>query len=486
MSEIYDLIVIGGGSAGLVAAGGSALLGAKVALIEKNMLGGDCLYTGCVPSKTLIKSARFARQVQEAPKYGFQELEPKFLNDSFASITGRVQNVIKIIEHHDSPVVFEEMGVEVIFGTPKFLNKNEIEVSLKNSNEKKVLKAKRFCISTGSRPFAPPIEGLHETGFITNEEVFHLKELPKRLIVLGAGAIGLELGQSFSRFGSKVTVVEMADRILIKEDEEVSALMEKLLQDEGLEILTKTKAVKVHKNESGEKVVTVESDGKTFEIEGDEILAAVGRQPNVSGLDLEKAGVEFEKNRIKTNDYLQTSQKHIFAAGDVTAHFQFTHMADYEAQIVIQNAFVPFPFKKKTDFRVVPWATFTEPEVARVGMTEKEAKEKFGNDVKVYKVNFTENDRANAESATDGFAKIITRKGRIVGASLVGEHAGELIHEFVWAMKENLKITELNKIIRVYPTLAKITQAVSTEATLESLKSPFVQKWFKRYLKLWR
>ncbi|NJM52304.1 MAG: pyridine nucleotide-disulfide oxidoreductase, partial [Blastocatellia bacterium] len=193
-----------------------------------------------------------------------------------------------------------------------------------------------------------------------------------------------------------------------------------------------------------------------------------------------------ERNRIKTNDYLQTSNKNIFAAGDVTAHFQFTHMADYEAQIVIQNAFVPFPFKKKTDFRVVPWATFTEPEVARVGLTEKEAREKFGENVKTYKVNFADNDRAQAESSTEGFAKIVTDKGKIVGASLVGEHAGELIHEFVWAMKENLKITDLNKIIRVYPTLAKITQAVSTEATLESLRSPFVQKWFRRYLKFWK
>ena len=486
MSETYDLIVIGGGSAGLVAAGGAALLGARVALIEKNLLGGDCLYTGCVPSKTLIKSAKFAHQVRQAKKYGFEELEPKFLNDSFASITNRVQNVIEIIEHHDAPEVFEAMGVEVIFGSPKFLNLFEIEVLLKNSAEKRVMKAKRFCISTGSRPFTPPIAGLHETGFITNEEVFQLTTLPERLIILGAGAIGLELGQSFSRFGSKVTIVEMADRILTKEDVEVSALMEKILHDEGLEILTKTKAIKVHKSVAGAKVVTVETDGKTFEIEADEILAAVGRQPNITGLELKKAGVEFDKNRIKTNDYLQTSQKHIFAAGDVTAHFQFTHTADYEAQIVIQNAFVPFPFKKKTDFRVVPWATFTEPEVARVGLTEAEALAKFGTNVKVYKVSFADNDRANTENATDGFAKVVTNKRKIVGASLVGEHAGELIHEFVWAMTENLKITQLNKIIRVYPTLAKIIQAVSTEATLESLKSPFVQKWFARYLKIWR
>jgi len=486
MSETYDLIVIGGGSAGLVAAGGSATLGAKVALVEKKALGGDCLYTGCVPSKTMIKSARFAHHAREAGKYGFQDLEPKFLDDSFASITNRVQNVIEIIEHHDAPEVFEKMGVEVVFGTPKFINPNEIEVSLKSSGEKRVMRAKRFCISTGSSPFIPPVEGLRETGFITNEKVFQLKELPKRLILLGAGAIGVELGQSFARFGSKVTMVESADRILIKEDEEVSALMEKLLKEESLEILTKTKAVKVHKSANGAKVVTIESNGKTFEIEADEILVAVGRQPNIDGLELDKAGVEFDEKQIKTNDYLQTSAKHIFAAGDVTAHFQLTHMADYEAQIVIQNAFVPFPFKKKTDFRVVPWATFTEPEIGRVGMTEAEAKKKFGGDFKIYKVNFTKNDRAQTSGATAGFAKIVTNKNRIVGATLVGEHAGELIHEFVWAMKENLKVSDLNKIIRVYPTLAKITQAIGTEATLETLKSPFAQKWFKRYLKVWR
>ncbi|HXG83825.1 MAG TPA: FAD-dependent oxidoreductase [Pyrinomonadaceae bacterium] len=487
MSDIYDLIVIGGGSAGLVAAGGAAILGARVALIEKNLLGGDCLYTGCVPSKTLIKSAKFAHQARKAEKYGFQKLEPKFLEDSFASITGRVQKVIEIIEKHDAPERFEKMGVEVVFGAPKFLNPNEIEVALKNSAEKRVMRAKRFCISTGSRPFTPPIEGLFETGFITNEEVFHLKELPERMIVLGASTIGMELGQAFARLGSKVTIVEMADRILVKEDEEVSALMERILSDEGLEILTKTKAVKVRKSDGGAKVVTVESNGKTFEIETDEILAAVGRQPNIDGLDLEKAGVEFDKKQIKTNDYLQTSAKHIFAAGDVTAHFQFTHVADYEAQIVIQNAFVPRPFKKKTDFRVVPWATFTEPEIGRVGMTEKEAQDKFGGEmVKVYRVSFAENDRAQTESATTGFAKVVKHRGKVIGATLVGSHAGELIHEFVWAMKENLKVSDLNKIIRVYPTLAKITQAVGTEATLETLKSPFVQKWFKRYLRLWR
>lgn len=485
MAEIYDLIVIGGGSAGLVAAGGAGILGARVALIEKNLLGGDCLYTGCVPSKSLIRSAKFASDARRAADFGFQVTDFNFQNDSFASVTQRVQNVIKAIEPHDSPARFEKMGVEVIFGTPRFTSETEIEVALKNSAEKVVLRAKRFCIATGSSPAVPPIEGLRETGFITNEEIFHLAKLPARLIVLGGGAIGAEMAQAFQRFGARVTLVEMADRILSKEDAEVSAFVEEIFTREGIKVLTKTKAVKVRATSNGEKLVTIERDGKTEEIAADEILVALGRKPNVSGLDLEKAGVKFDQKKIETDAYLRTSNKKIFAAGDVTAHFQFTHTADYEAQIVLQNCFVPFPFRKKADYRVVPWATFTEPEAARVGLTEAEARAQFG-EVETLKVSFEENDRAHAEGEIEGFAKIILRKNKIVGAHIVGLRAGELIHEFVLAMRLNLTLADLNKAIHVYPTLSKITQAVGTEKTIASLSSPFVKKWFGRYLKIWR
>ncbi|MEP6925452.1 MAG: mercuric reductase [Pyrinomonadaceae bacterium] len=485
MSEIYDLIVIGGGSAGLVVAGGAATLGAKIALIEKRALGGDCLYTGCVPSKALIRSARFAADVKKAKEFGFEIENINFAENSFASITNRISRVIKTIEPHDSPQRFEKMGVEVVFGSPRFLNPTEVEIELKDGG-KRQMRAKRFCLSTGSSPTIPPVEGLQEAGFLTNENVFELQALPRRLIILGGGAIGAELGQSFARFGSKVTMVEMGDRLLAKEDIEVSDFMEKVFRDEGIEILTQTKATGV-RIENGKKVLIVEKNSKKSEIEADEILVATGRKPNIEGLDLEKANVKFNEKRVETDEFLRTSARHIFAAGDVTGHYQFTHTADYEGQIVIQNAFLFYGLRKKTDFRVVPWATFTSPEIGRVGLTESEAREKFGDGVKIYKITFDENDRAQTDDEAIGFAKVVCKQsGEIVGAHLVGASGGELIHEFVWAMKKRLRISQLNEIIRVYPTLSKITQAVGTEATLENLKSPFVQKWFAKYLKVWR
>jgi pyruvate/2-oxoglutarate dehydrogenase complex dihydrolipoamide dehydrogenase (E3) component len=480
----YDLVVIGGGSAGLVVAGGAAQLGARVALIERRALGGDCLYTGCVPSKTFIRSARFAADVRRARDFGFATTSLEFSDGRFAAITERVARVVEIVGEHDRPERFEAWGVEVIFANPRFRSPHELELTVQDDTEKTIT-AKRFCISTGSRPAVPPIEGLKETGFVTNEEIFHLKDLPERLIVLGGGPTGLELGQSFARFGSKVTVLEMGSRLLPKEDEEVSATVEKMLRTEGLRILLKHKTVRAT-TLNGQKILTVENEGKKIELEADEILVSTGRQPNIEGLNLESAGVTYDKQRIITDEYLRTSAPHIFAAGDVTAHFPFTHMAAYEASVVIRNALF-WPFLQKTDFRVVPWTTFTDPEVARVGLTEKEAQEKFGSaHVQIYRTNFVDNDRAQAEEEARGFAKIICsgRKNEIVGAHIVGPHAGELIHEVVLAMKQRLSITALGSMIHVYPTLTQINQQAGVDAILKKLLA--YKRWLSYYFKIWR
>ena len=484
----YDLIVIGGGSAGLVAAGGAGILGAKTALIEKRALGGDCLYTGCVPSKTLIRSARFAADAKRAKDFGFEISGLRFDNDSFAAITNRVRRVIETIEPHDSPQRFhDEMNVETVFGNPKFVNPREIEVELRDGGgEKRTMRAKRFCLATGSSPAIPDIEGLREVGFLTNETVFELEDLPRRLTIIGGGATAVELGQSFQRFGAQVTIIESQNRLLVKEDHDVSALMRQVLQAENVQILTDAKVLQVRK-QRGAKILTIEINNRKIEIEADEILIAAGRKPNTNGLDLEKARVKFDDKRVLTNDYLQTSARHIYAAGDITNHFQFTHTADIEAQIALNNIFLSPFYRRKIDFRVVPWAIFTAPEVARGGLTEAEARQKFSDKIKIYKAAMNDNDRAQTEDETIGFAKIICKSsGEIVGAHLVGANAGEVIHDLIWAMRQRLKIGQLNRIIRVYPTLTKIVQAAAAEATLENLRAPLVQKWFKRYLKIWR
>ena len=481
----YDLVVIGGGSAGLVVAGGAAQLGARVALVERKALGGDCLYTGCVPSKTFIRSARFAADVRRASEFGFRAASFDFIDGEFASITDRVARVIETVGEHDRPERFEAWGVEVIFASPRFLSPKEIELTFADGSTKNI-SAKRFCISTGSRPAIPAIEGLKEIGFLTNEEVFQLKKLPQSLIVLGGGPIGLELGQSFARFGSEVTIVEMDQRLVAKEDEEVSATIEHMLRAEGLSTLPGRKAIRASTG-NGRKILTFEQSGLVQEIEADEILVATGRQPNVEGLNLEAAGVKYDKQRIFTDQYLRTSARHIFAAGDVTGHFPFTHMAAYEASVVIRNVFLFWPLLQKTDFRVVPWTTFTDPEIARVGLTEKEAQEKFGaTNVYVYRTEFVDNDRAQAEDETRGFAKIVCTgsANRIVGAHIVGAHAGELIHEVVLAMKQRLSINALGSMIHVYPTLTQVNQQAGLDAIVTGLAG--YKKWLSYYFKMWR
>lgn len=478
----YDLIVIGGGSGGLVAAVGAAQLGARVLLVEKKALGGDCLFTGCVPSKTLIRSARFAADMRRAEAFGFAPVQGlSFKNNDFAQITERVSRVIRAVGEHDAPEVFRRQGVEIVFGTPRFLTPRELEIE-RADGAKQIKRARRFCIATGSSPAVPSVQGLKETGFVTNEEVFHIRQLPASLIVLGGGPIGVELGQSFARFGSKVTIVQQDDRLLPKEEEEASAEILQVLQAEGINVLLNAEAISASLAD-GHKVITIKQNDQLRALQATEILVATGRRPNTWGLNLEAAGVRYDEGRIITDDYLRTTAKHIYAAGDVTGHFPFTHMAAYEAALVVRNALFFRPFTQKTDFRVVPWATYTDPEVARVGLTEQQAKETYGaSRVRVFRSAFADNDRAHAEEATGGFAKLICvdRKNEIVGATIVGAHAGELIHEIVLAMKQRLSAAQLGGLVHVYPTLTQVTQRAGLDAVLATLARyrPLLARYF--------
>ena len=436
----YDIVIIGGGSAGLVVASAAAQLKAKVALVERNKLGGDCLWFGCVPSKSLIHASRVAYQVKNAARFGIYTEPPEI---EFAKVTGHVQQVIANIQPHDSPERFRGLGVEVIFGEGKFIDKKTFEV------DGQQLTARAFVIATGSRPAIPSVEGLHSADFLTNEKVFDLKERPNSLVIIGAGPIGCELGQAFSRLGSNVTIISSKSHILPKEEPEAALVVQKQFESEGINILKEVRAEKVEVVD-GKKQVT--AGGKNIIV--DEILVAGGRLPNIESLNLEVAGVEVGKQGIIVNEKLQTTNSKIYACGDVIGGYQFTHVAGYEAVVALTNALF-FPISK-VNYRVIPWATFTDPELARVGLTEKQAKERYGDDVCVLKQPFSGVDRAQAEAATTGFCKIITKgNGEILGAHLVGISAGELIHEIVLAMSHKLPVSALTGI-HVYPTLSEV------------------------------
>ncbi len=455
MAVDYDLVIIGGGSGGLVVASAAAQLKAKVALVEKDRLGGDCLWYGCVPSKSLIHAARVAHEVKNSSRFGIYTNPPEI---KFAEANCHVAQVIKEIEPHDSPERFRGLGVEVIFGSGQFIDKETFEV------DGRKLTARAFVVSTGSRAAIPPVPGLKEAGYLTNEEVFSLTERPDSLAVIGAGPIGCELGQSFHRLGAEVTIIASRDQIMPKEDPEAAAVVQKEMEAEGIRILTQAR-VKEVKVIDGKKVL----QAGEHEIAVDEILVSAGRSPNVDSLNLEAAGVEYDKKGIKVNQKLQTTNSKIYGCGDVIGGYQFTHVAGYEAVVALKNALF-FPLSK-VKYGVIPWATFTDPELARVGMTEEEAKKHYGDDVQVLKQPFAGVDRAQAEAATAGFSKIITRgNGEILGAHLVGPSAGELIHEIVLAMSNNLKVSALTGI-HVYPTLSE----VNSKAALLLKKQKFAQ-----------
>lgn len=442
-----NLIVIGGGSAGLVSAYIAAAINAKVTLIEKHKMGGDCLNTGCVPSKALIKSAKVASLIKRADEFGINVPESSI---DFAAVMERVKSTIKKIEPHDSMERYESLGVECIQGEAKITSPWTVQVN------GQTLSARSIIIATGARPFIPPIKGLDEVNYLTSDNLWEIRELPKRLVVLGGGPIGCELTQSFSRLGSQVTQIEMLPRIMIREDEEISVMVNQRFLDEGVDVRTNHLAKEVI-NRDGQKVLVCEHNEQTVEIEFDEILVAVGRAANTSGFGLEELGIELNPNKtIRVNENLQSSIPNIYACGDVAGPYQFTHTAAHQAWYASVNALFDKFKKFKVDYSVIPWATFTDPEVARVGLNESEAKEK-GIAYEVTHYGIDDLDRAIAEGEDHGSVKVLTVPGKdkILGVTIIGDHAGELITEYISAMKHGFGMNKILGTIHIYPTLSE-------------------------------
>jgi dihydrolipoamide dehydrogenase len=447
----YNMVVIGAGSAGLVSAYIAAATKAKVAIIEKHKMGGDCLNTGCVPSKAIIRSAKFLSHVARSKEFGIAEAQASF---DFAQVMERVQRVVTAIEPHDSVERYTALGVECIQGTARITSPWTVEVQ--TAAGPRTLTTRNIVIAAGARPFVPPIPGLEQIGYLTSDTVWTLRVQPKRLVVLGGGPIGSELAQAFARLGTEVTQVEMLPRLLIREDPEVSASVQKSFAADGVRVLTGHKA-KQFIVEDGEKVLLAEHQGQEVRIPFDAVLVAVGRVANTQGYGLEELGIGTTRARtVETDEYLQTIYPNITAAGDVAGPYQFTHTAAHQAWYAAVNALFGSFKRYKADYRVIPWTTFTEPEVARVGLNEQEAKEK-NVAVTVTRYGIDDLDRAIADSEAHGFVKVLTQPGtdKILGVTIVGEHAGDLLAEYVLAMKQMIGLNKILGTIHTYPTLAE-------------------------------
>ena len=474
-----NLIVIGGGAAGLVSAYIAAAVKAKVTLIETHKMGGDCLNYGCVPSKALIKSAKLAQQMRHGEHYGLSATQPEF---SFRKVMARVHQVIADVAPHDSVERYTGLGVEVLQGYARITDPWTVEIKLGDGTTQ-TLTTRSIVIATGARPFVPPLPGLEEVGYVTSDTLWstfaELDAAPKRLVVLGGGPIGCELAQSFARLGSGVTQIEMAPRIMIREDVEVSDLARAALAADGVEVLTDHKAVRCE-NEGERKFIVVEHDGQTRRIEFDALICAVGRSARLKGFGLEELGIPVQRT-VTTNNYLETLYPNIYAAGDVAGPYQFTHTAAHQAWYASVNALFGDFKRFKVDYSVIPWATFIEPEVARVGLNEQDAKEK-GIAYEVVKFNNEELDRAIAYGSALGFVKVLTVPGKdkILGVTIVGEHAGDLLAEFVLAMKHGLGLNKILGTIHTYPTLAEANKYAAGEWKRAHAPQG-VLRWLEKY-----
>ena len=468
-----NVVVIGAGAAGLVSAYIAAMAKAKVSLIESGAMGGDCLNTGCVPSKALLRSAKFLAQIKRSKEFGIRSASAEF---DFAEVMERVQNVIRDVAPHDSVERYSALGVDCINGKARITSPYSVEV------DGRTLTTRSIIVATGGSPFVPPIEGIEKTGFLTSDTVWQLRELPKRLVVLGGGPIGSELSQAFARLGSQVSQVEMLPRILIREDPEIAALVGEQFKIDGVDVLTAHQARRCELVD-GQKVLVCDHDGEEVRLEFDELLVAVGRKAVTDSCGLNELGIgTTPAGTVTVNEYMQTKFPNIFACGDVAGPFQFTHVAAHQAWYATVNALLGGVWRVHVDYSVIPWATFTDPEVARVGLNEQEAKEQ---DIPYEVTTFplADLDRAIAESETTGVVKVLTRPGkdRILGATIVGEHAGDLIAEFVTAMRNGLGLNKVLGTIHIYPTLAEANKFAAGDWK-RAHTSARALRWIERYL----
>ncbi len=476
----YNIVVIGAGTAGLITAVVAASLGAKVALIEKHLMGGDCLNVGCVPSKGVIRAATAWADVRNAEEFGLHI--PPDVKYDFAAAMARMRKLRARISHNDSVHRYTKLGVDVYIGSGRFTGQDIIEVRGPAGN--RTLQFVKAAICTGARATAPPTPGLKEAGYLTNETVFTLTELPARLCVIGAGPIGCELAQAFARFGSRVYLVEAMHGIMPNEDRDAAQVVHESMGRDGIQLLCCGKDLSVSKAEGGKRL-TVDSHGQHYDVTVDEILVGVGRSPNVEGLGLESVGVEYDKAGVKVNDRLQTTNSRIYAAGDICSRYKFTHAADAMAGIVIQNALFPHPFGLAyagVNSLIMPWCTFTEPEIAHVGIYEADAKAK-GIEVDTFTFKLDEVDRAILDGEDNGFARVHVKKGtdQILGATIVASHAGDMINEYTLAMKAGVGLGTISGVIHPYPTQAEVVKKTANlwrKTTFTEGKKRFLRKLF--------
>ncbi len=471
---MYDSIVIGGGAAGLTSAGISANFGAKTMMIEQERLGGDCTWTGCVPSKTLIKAASVMHNAKEANKYGLTAEDVKF---DVSKVMEHIDHVRReVYEDADDPAIFEEMGIDVIQGRAEFLDDHTIKITDGNGLEREV-SGKYFFICTGAKAFVPPVQGVESVDILTNESLFEIDNLPEKLIIIGGGPIGTEMAQSFVRLGTAVEVIDMASGILTNDDPELTSILKDKLVEEGVVYHLNSGVKEVKKSGSGVEVV-IEKDGVKSSIEGSQVLFATGRRANINALNLDAAGIEYTNRGVTVNDKCRTNKRHIYAVGDVTGRYQFTHMSEHMAKVATTNALIKIPMK--IDKKHVPWVTFTEPELGHVGATEEQLKE-AGEKFEVYKFPFSKIDRAITDGQTTGMIKVYAKKwsGKILGASVLGAHAGEMISQYALAMKNGVSLRDFADTIHPYPSYGLGARRAADQWYIKNQSTSLV-KWIKR------